>query len=162
MLSFLFYVTYSNLARDMRTTKDPVDFLSPPQRFLWDPELVKSVIDSFTPDNANIFYGKPSLSLNAAVAPPSHTGSCLTPPVKRHGFNVSSVDLVEPAYDTPYGVYCTPVELIEMWENVPALEGARLPRFDSFVPTELSLLPIPANFTGVPEKILDNQEGLLA
>ena len=152
--------TYSNLARDMRTTKDPVDFLSPPERFLWDPELVKSVIDSFTPGNANIFHANPSVHFNPDVAPPSHTGSCLTPPVKRHGFNVSSVDQVEPVYSTPYGVYCTPLELIEMWENIPALEGASLPKFDLFIPTQLTLLPIPTNFTGVPEKILDNQEGL--
>ena len=148
----------------MRTTKDPVDFLSPPERFLWDPYLVETVFNWLTPDYTNIFYAKPSLTLNPAAAPPSNNGTCwsIAPNVVRHGLNVSSVDQVEPVFGTPYGVYCTPVELIEMWENVPALEGARLPRFDMFVPTELSLLPIPVNFTGVPEKILDNQEGLLA
>ena len=147
----------------MRTTKDPADFLSPPQRFLWDPELVAMAFNWFTPDYTNIFYAKPSLTLNAFAAPPSNNDTCwsITSLVERHGFNVSSVDRVEPVFGTPYGVYCTPLELNEMWKNVPALEGARLPRFDMFVPTELSLLPIPSDFTGVPEKILDNQEGLL-
>ena len=147
----------------MRTTTNPVDFLSPPERFFWDPEPVAMAFNWFTPDQTNIFYVKPSLTLNASAAPPSNHDTCIsiTSPVERDLFNVSSVDWVEPVFGTPYGVYCTPLELNEMWENVPALEGARLPRFDSFVPTELSLLPIPANFTGVPEKILDNQEGLL-
>ena len=145
----------------MRTTVDPIDFLSPPERFVWDPELVNTVLDQLSPQRSNIFYAKPSVVLNATEAPVSNHGDCSSfGSITRHGFDVSSVDLVEPYFGTAYGVYCTPLDLVETWEHVPAPEGFSLPRLDMFVPQELSLLPVPTNFTGTPEKILDNKHGL--
>ena len=145
----------------MRTTVDPIDFLSPPERFVWDPKLVNTVLDQLSPQRSNIFYSKPSVVLNVTEAPGSNHGDCSSfGSITRHGFDVSSVDLAEPYFGTAYGVYCTPLDLVETWEHVPVLEGFSLPRLDMFVPQELSLLPVPTTFTGTPEKILDNKHGL--
>ena len=121
---------------------------------------MNTILDQLSPQHSNIFYAKPSVVLNATVAPGSNHGNCYSSSTARHGFDVSSVDLVEPYFGTAYGVYCTPQDLVETWEHPPALEGFSLPRLDMFVPQELSLLPVPTNFTGTPEKILDNKQGL--
>ena len=150
----------SDLAAKMWTVRDPADFLSPPQRSIWDITQVRSVLGDLTVDNSNIFFAKPSLVYSNETTPPSIHGDCTHPSTTRHSLNVSSADLVEPYFGTLYALYCTEEELIQKWENPDIPQGNfSLPTFQTYTPHDLSLLPLPEDHSKVPQLVHDDTLG---
>lgn len=148
------------LAVTMRTVEHPADFLSPPQRALWDINLVRSFLSFLSPDNSNVVFGNPALVYSNKTDPPSVQGDCTDPTATRHNFNVSSVDRIEYYFGSLYGVYCTESRLIQKWENLNIPEGTFfLPEFQKYAPGDLSLLPLPADYSTTPLLVLDNGNG---
>ena len=145
----------------MQTVKDPVDFLSPPQRFIWNSAQFRSFLSYLTPDNSNIQFAKPDLLYSNETTPPSIHGDCTKPGTARHNFNLSSADLYEPYYGTLYALYCTDPELIKKWEDPDIPKGTFfLPQFQRYAPDHhLTLLPLPENPSKTPHLVLDNLNG---
>ena len=149
-----------NLANTMRTVKDPADFLYPPHRSIWNVSQVRSFLDDLTPVKSNIFFANPSLVYDNETAYPSIHGNCTQPTTARHDFNVSSADLIEPYFNTMYAIYCTDTRLIQKWDNPDIPEGTfHLPDFETYVPHNLTLLPLPADHSTVPQLTHDDKQG---
>ena len=160
LISFQPSPSSSGLAATMRTVKHPADFLSPPQRSIWDVIQVRSLLDYLTPHSSNIFFAKPSLVYDNETAHPSIHGDCTHPSAAHHNLNVSSADLIEPYFGTQYAIYCTDSKLIQKWEkpNVP-VGTFFLPDFETYTPHNLTLLPLPADHSKVPQLVHDDKQG---
>ena len=140
----------------MRTVEHPADFLSPPQRALWDINLVRSFLSYLSPDNSNVVFANPALVYDNQTSLPSAI-NCTDPRATRHNFNVSSADRLTPYFDSIYAVYCTDPTLIQKWENPGIPEGTFfLPEFQRYAPQDLALLPLPPDHSTVPQLVLDN------
>ena len=145
----------------MQTVKDPADFLSPPQRSIWNSAQVRRFLSYLTPDNSNIQFAKPDLLYSNETTPPSIHGDCTQPGTARHNFNLSSADLYEPYYGTLYALYCTDPELIKKWEDPDIPKGTFfLPEFQRYAPDHhLTLLPLPENHSKTPRLVHDDLNG---
>ena len=150
----------SDLADTMRTVEAAADFLSPPHRSTWDVSQFRSFLDDLTPDKSNIFFAKPSLVYNNETTHPSIRGDCTHPTTAHSDLNVSSADLIEPYFNTMYAIYCTESRLIQKWRHPIIPEGTfDLPDFGTYVPHNLSLLPLPADHSKVPQLAHDDKKG---
>ena len=143
----------------MRTVENPADFLSPPQRALWDINLVRSFLGYLSPDNSNVVFANPALVYDNQTSLPS-VSDCTDPTATRHNFNVSSADRLTPYFDSIYSVYCTDPKLIQKWETPGIPEGTFfLPELQRYAPQDLALLPLPPDYSTVPQLVLDNSDG---
>ena len=150
----------SDLASTMRTVEHPVDFLYPPHRSIWNVSQVQSLLDDLAPNKSNIFFANPSLVYDNETAYPSVHGNCTHPTAAHHDFNVSSADQIEPYFNTMYAIYCTDTRLIQKWNTPDIPEGTfDLPDFETYVPHNLTLLPLPADHSKVPQLAHDDNQG---
>lgn len=95
--------------------------------FEYDPEVIKKCLDYLRPENANIM-------------------------IFNEKFNIE-LDKTEPWFNTKYTDIEIPQEWIGRWKTIKPLPDFHLPIPNTFLPSDFTLIPIPADIPKYPVKI---------
>ena len=150
------FLIYSDMASLMRTVDKPVDFLSPPERYIRNISDFKEIVESFTPQNANILYANPNLASNITNKSVEFPLDCAA--LSTDNFTFDAFHHIEPYFSTPYSAYCASRKLQEPWKSAKG-KDFMLPKLTKYLPTNLTVLPLPSDPPTEPQLIVhDNSK----
>lgn len=132
----LFLLHCREITETMRTVQSPADILPNPRRYLSNYFLVTSTARLFVPSNSIIFI------TTQEVGGVSNTTGLYTVPRP-------PLDDKEPIYGTKYSSIPISEDLLSFWtaNNSTVTGDLYLPSRNKFIPSDLSLIPVPDNLT---------------
>ena len=148
------YTYYRLIAERMRLVENPADLLGNPHRLLLNETLVRSVLESLTPNNSLVFLGTHHVNFSRDLdLDLPHDG----PPEQDSASSVTypwpDLNEIEPFYSTPFAIVNTPSELVDYWGGEGTIDDLSLPKKNEFIPRNFTILPPPATPSAVPIRV---------
>lgn len=107
----------------------PIDYITGSDLYYeYDPESIQNCIDALSPENVNII-------------------------ISDKKFDEKDFDKVEPWFQTKYSSSNIPEEWIACWKKIDPLPEFHLPQPNMYITDDFSLISLPDNVPGFPEKI---------